>query len=191
MTGIRACFWYPMTGTRHYDWQKLSDERRLTGRIGKYFCERLHIIKVMNIQTLEYGLDADQIKDLLARYQITPTRQRLEIAQHMFQRPQHLSAEKILEGVNRDGHRVSRATVYNTMGLFASKGLVREVLIDRERVFYDSNNSAHHHIYNLDTGELYDVDGASLEIGDLPGLAENLKVVDTDLIIRVSQRQEK
>lgn len=143
----------------------------------------------MKEQTIEYGLDADQTKGLLTRYQITPTRQRLEIAQHLFQRPQHLSAEKILEGVNHDGHRVSRATVYNTMGLFARKGLVREVLIDRERVFYDSNNSAHHHIYNLDTGELYDVEGVSLEIGDLPGLSENVKVVDTDLIIRVSQRQ--
>jgi Fur family iron response transcriptional regulator len=145
----------------------------------------------MNRQTVEYGLNADQIRDLLTRYQITPTRQRLEIAQHMFQRPQHLSAEKILEGVNHDGCRVSRATVYNTMGLFASKGLVREVLIDRERVFYDSNNSAHHHIYNLDTGDLYDVDGVSLDIANIPGLSENLKVVDTDLIIRVSQRQEK
>jgi Fur family iron response transcriptional regulator len=145
----------------------------------------------MNKPITEYGLDGDQIRDLLGRYQITPTRQRLEIAQYMFQRPQHLSAEKILEGVNHDGHRVSRATVYNTMGLFASKGLVREVLIDRERVFYDSNNNAHHHIYNLDTGELYDVEGASLEISNLPGLSENLKVVDTDLIIRVSQYQGK
>jgi Fur family iron response transcriptional regulator len=77
------------------------------------------------------------------------------------------------------------------MGLFASKGLVREVLIDRERVFYESNNSAHHHIYNLDTGDLHDVDGSALDISHLPGLADDLKVVDMDLIIRVSKHQEK
>jgi len=144
----------------------------------------------MKEHSAEYNLNADQVKELLARYQITPTRQRLEIAQYMFQRPQHLSAENILEGVNQDGHRVSRATVYNTMGLFASKGLVREVLIDRERVFYDSNNSTHHHVYNLDTGDLHDVDASALDIGQLPGLSEDLKVVDTDLIIRVTQHKK-
>ena len=93
--------------------------------------------------------------------------------------------------MNLHGHRVSRATVYNTMGLFTSKGLVREVLIDRERVFYDSNNSAHHHIYNLDTGDLHDVDASSIDLGHLPGLARDLNVVDTDLIIRVSKHLEK
>lgn len=149
------------------------------------------IITSMNTHIIEYGLDRDQVMDLLEHYQITPTRQRLEIAQYMFQRPQHLSAEKILEGVNQDGHRVSRATVYNTMGLFTSKGLVREVLIDRERVFYDSNNSAHHHIYNLDTGSLYDVEGSALDFGRVPGLAEDLNIVDMNLIIRVSKHQEK
>lgn len=143
----------------------------------------------MNKHTEDYGLDQDQVMNLLGRYQITPTRQRIEIAQHLFQRPQHLSAEKILDGVNQDGHRVSRATVYNTMGLFASKGLVREVLIDRERVFYDSNNSAHHHIYNVDSGDLYDVEGAVLDVAGLPELPADMNVVDTDLIIRISKQK--
>lgn len=143
----------------------------------------------MNKHTEDYGLDRDQVMNLLGRYQITPTRQRIEIAQHLFQRPQHLSAEKILDGVNQDGHRVSRATVYNTMGLFASKGLVREVLIDRERVFYDSNNSAHHHIYNVDSGDLYDVEGAVLDVAGLPELPADMNVVDTDLIIRISKQK--
>lgn len=143
----------------------------------------------MNKHIEDYGLDRDQVMNLLGRYQITPTRQRIEIAQHLFQRPQHLSAEKILDGVNQDGHRVSRATVYNTMGLFASKGLVREVLIDRERVFYDSNNSAHHHIYNVDSGDLYDVEGAVLDVAGLPELPADMNVVDTDLIIRISKQK--
>jgi Fur family iron response transcriptional regulator len=142
----------------------------------------------MKKQPAEYGLDKDQIADLLARYKITPTRQRVEIAEYLFRRPQHLSAEKILEGVNRDGHRVSRATVYNTMGLFTGKGLVREVLIDRERVFYDSNNTTHHHIYNIDTGDLHDVDGAAIDVSFLSGLAHDVDIVDTDVIIRVTRR---
>ncbi len=143
----------------------------------------------MNKYSDDYGLDRDQILDLFGHYQITPTRQRVEIAEYMFRRPQHLSAEKILDGVNQGGHHVSRATVYNTMGLFANKGLVREVLIDRERVFYDSNNSAHHHIYNVDSGELYDVEGVVLDTTALPNLPAGTNIVDTDLIIRISKQK--
>lgn len=142
----------------------------------------------MNRKFTEYGLDREQIVDLLGQFGITPTRQRVEIAGFMFQRPQHLSAEGILEGVNSDGHRVSRATVYNTMGLFTSKGLVREVLIDRERVFYDSNNGTHHHVYNVDTGDLHDINGSEIDISGLNGMPSDLNVIDTDLIIRVSSR---
>lgn len=135
-----------------------------------------------------YPLDHTEVKALLRQHEITPTRQRLEIAHFLFQKQQHLSAERILENVNALGNHVSRATVYNTMGLFTSKGLVREVLIDRERVFYDSNSQPHHHIYNMDTGELKDVEAsADIEVLNLPELPDGLRVVDTDVVIKVSQ----
>ncbi len=140
-----------------------------------------------NHQAIEhYPLSRDQVVSMLQHYRITPTRQRVEIAGYLFQRPQHLSADKILEGVNEVGHRVSRATVYNTMGLFTQKGLVKEVLIDRERVFYDSNNSHHHHIYNVDTGELVDMSDTQVEMHNLPSIPEDVRVVDTEVIIRVT-----
>jgi len=125
---------------------------------------------------------------MLQHFKISPTRQRVEIAEFLFQRPQHLSAEKILDGVTSTGSRVSRATVYNTMGLFASKGVVREVLIDRERVFYDSNTQVHQHIYNVDTGELTDVYDAQFKMVSEPVLAEGLKIVDTDVVFKVTSK---
>ncbi|MDH5612912.1 MAG: transcriptional repressor [Gammaproteobacteria bacterium] len=136
-----------------------------------------------------YPLARNEVTALLKENGITPTRQRLEIAQYLFQKQQHLSAERILESVNALGHHVSRATVYNTMGLFTSKGLVREVLIDRERVFYDSNCQPHHHIYNLDTGELNDVEGSSdINVINISGLPEGCRIVDTEVVIKVSQK---
>lgn len=131
-------------------------------------------------------MERSEVVKLLQKYDITPTRQRIEIADFLFQRMQHLSAEHILEAVNTNSHRVSRATVYNTMGLFASKGLVREVLIDRDRVFYDSNNTQHHHLYNIDTGDLSDIEGDDVKVTGLPQLPEDLQIVDTDVIIKVS-----
>jgi Fur family iron response transcriptional regulator len=135
-------------------------------------------------------MDRSQIVKLLQQHDITPTRQRIEIAGYLFQRPQHLSAENILEGVNAEGSRVSRATVYNTMGLFTSKGLVREVLIDRERVFYDTNRASHHHVYDIDSGELHDVMHSEIELATIPKLPDGARIVDTNVILRVSSKAQ-
>ena len=125
---------------------------------------------------------------MLQHHKISPTRQRVEIAEFLFQRPQHLSAEKILDGVTDAGNRVSRATVYNTMGLFSRKGVVREILIDRERVFYDSNTELHQHLYNVDTGELTDVYDAEIAMVAEPELPDGTRIIDTDIIYKVTSR---
>ncbi len=142
----------------------------------------------MNTLNITFPLERSDVVSMLQHFKISPTRQRVEIAEFLFQRPQHLSAEKILDGVTRDGNRVSRATVYNTMGLFANKGVVREVLIDRERVFYDSNPEIHQHLYNVDTGELSDVYDAQIDTVSDPELPEGLRIIDTDIVYKVTSR---
>lgn len=142
----------------------------------------------MNNLNITFPLERSEIVTMLQHFKISPTRQRVEIAEFLFQRPQHLSAEKILDGVISEGKRVSRATVYNTMGLFSSKGVVREILIDRERVFYDSNTQVHQHLYNVDTGELTDIYDAEVDMISAPELPEGLKIVDTDIVFKVTSR---
>lgn len=142
----------------------------------------------MNTSEINFPLERSEVIALLQQHKISPTRQRIEIAEFLFQKPQHLSAEKILQGVTEEGSRVSRATVYNTMGLFTSKGVVREVLIDRERVFYDSNTAVHQHIYNVDTGELTDVYDAEFEMLSEPEVAEGFKIIDTDIVFKVTAK---
>ena len=74
------------------------------------------------------------------------------------------------------------------MGLFANKGVVREVLIDRERVFYDSNTEVHQHLYNVDTCELIDVYDAEVSMISEPELPEGLKIIDTDIVYKVTSK---
>jgi len=74
------------------------------------------------------------------------------------------------------------------MGLFANKGVVREVLIDRERVFYDSNPKVHQHLYNVDTGELTDIYDAEVDMIAEPELPEGLRIVDTDVVFKVTSK---
>ena len=130
-------------------------------------------------------LSEGQAAERLRRYGILPTQQRLQIAQILLTRDQHVSAEQVLELVNATGNSVSKATVYNTLGLFAAKGILREVNVDPSRAFYDTNNTTHHHFYNVDTGELSDIQTGQIPVDQLPGAPEGTVVDGVDVIIRV------
>lgn len=122
---------------------------------------------------------------LLRRHGIAPTRQRTQIAAVLFARPQHLSADELLQLVNQDGELVAKATIYNTLGLLVSRGLVREVMVERAKAFYDSNVDHHFHLYDVDSGELTDVNASTVEVKGLPELPEGTRVEGMDLVIRV------
>jgi Fur family iron response transcriptional regulator len=107
------------------------------------------------------------------------------IARVLYTRIQHLCADQVMIYVNDGNDHVSKATVYNTLGLFARKGLIREVIVDPTRVFYDPNTSNHHHFYNVDTGELKDIEASDLAIETLPELPAGTVADGVDVIIRV------
>lgn len=137
-----------------------------------------------------FPLGKDDVSALMAEHDITPTPQRVEIAQVLFAQPQHLSAEQVLTKVNEGGVPVSKATVYNTLGLFARKGLIREVIVDPAKVFYDSTIVPHHHFYNVDTGGLIDIDADTVELKRLPDLPEGTTAAGVNVIIRVRTQRE-
>ncbi|MCG7991521.1 MAG: transcriptional repressor [Candidatus Thiodiazotropha lotti] len=129
------------------------------------------------------------ITQMMIAHGVNLTKQRRIIADVLFERNQHVTADQLFDLVKQTGSRVSKATVYNTLGLFARKGLVREIFIDASRTFYDSNNSHHHHFYNVDTGDLIDIkdrlaphfiaqelpEGTSMDVVDLVVRVKNIK----------------
>ncbi len=128
------------------------------------------------------------VGELLASYGISPTQQRRQIARIMFARPQHLSAEQILERVNTKDYQVSKATVYNTLGLFTRKGLIREVVVDPSKIFYDSNTRPHHHYFNLSTGMLSDIDDEQIALSQLPKAPDGTELEGIDVIVRLRNK---
>jgi Fur family iron response transcriptional regulator len=135
-----------------------------------------------------FGLDQRAVQARLAAHGIKPTRQRILIAGFLFERAQHVTAEEVLHGVNSTQERVSKATVYNTLNLFVRHGLVRDVLVDPERTFYDSNTEPHHHLYWEDDGTLVDVAANALQVRGTPALPEHAEIVATEVIVRVRHR---
>lgn len=122
---------------------------------------------------------------LLRDHDINPTHQRIEIAHALFSRCEHLSADQILAIVNDRHSETSKATVYNTLNLFLEKGLVREVIVDPHKVFYDPNTEPHHHFYNIDTGQLTDIDASAMSLTGMPPLPSGMVTAGVDVIVRI------
>jgi Fur family iron response transcriptional regulator len=129
-------------------------------------------------------LDSD-VDERLRSAGIAVTLQRLAIAQVMLTEPIHLSADQLLARVKAVVPETSRATVYNTLKLFRDKGLVRELIVDAERTVFDSNTSAHYHLYDADTGQVTDICADELQVIGTPHLPDGLELEEVDVIIRV------
>ena len=130
--------------------------------------------------------EKQHLVEMLEGHGIIPTRQRIDIAQILFARPQHVSAEQLMEAAWSNGdHHVSKATVYNTLNLFVERGLIREIIADPTKSFYDSTTSAHGHFYNIDTGELSDIPDSVDCKGLMAALPEGVTPVGIEIVVRV------
>ncbi|MEM7503172.1 MAG: Fur family transcriptional regulator [Pseudomonadota bacterium] len=133
-------------------------------------------------------MSQSDISSRLSEHGVAPTPQRLEIAEVLLARPQHLSADQILDLLREKGSRVSKATVYNTLHLFGERGLIREVIVDPTRVFFDSTTHPHHHFYNIDSGELSDVPDDQIAVSRLPDLPPGTEQDSVEVLIKVRNR---
>ena len=130
------------------------------------------------------------ILELFDKHGILPTQQRVEVAEVLLVRPQHMSAEQIIDRLMQQGSSVSKATVYNTLKLFGEHSLVKEIMADPIRKFYDSSTHAHHHFYNVDTGELHDIEESDVSIASLPLLPDGTRQESVEVMIRVRQTEK-
>lgn len=116
------------------------------------------------------------------------TRQRLEIARVLLAKRQHLSADQVRARVNGPGSYASKATIYNTLKLFVRKGVIAEVIVDPERIYYDSETVPHYHRYDVDTGLLEDIPASGIDVIGLPTLASDREVERVDIVLRTRAR---
>lgn len=125
------------------------------------------------------------ISERLQRAGIPATLQRVAIGEVLLAQPIHLRADEVLERVREILPEVSRATVYNTLKLFREAGLVKELIVDAERIVFDSNTEPHYHFYDVDTGTVLDVGAGELQVIGSPKLPNGLELEQVDVIIRV------
>lgn len=119
--------------------------------------------------------------------ELRPTRQRLGLAKLLFEGgDRHVTAEQVHAEATESGLRVSLATVYNTLHQFTRAGLMREVVVEAGRSYFDTNVSDHHHLFFESNGRLVDVPAAQVDIRGLPDLPPGTEVTRIDVILRAS-----
>ena len=119
---------------------------------------------------------------------LRPTRQRMSLAKLLFEMgDRHVTAEQLHQEAGQGRIRVSLATVYNTLHQFTSAGLLREVVVQPGRSYFDTNTSDHHHFFIEATGHLQDIPGDSVALSKLPEPPEGTRISRVEVIVRVAQ----
>jgi Fur family iron response transcriptional regulator len=117
---------------------------------------------------------------------LRPTRQRVALARLLLEQGhRHVTAEQLHGEAVDAAIRVSLATVYNTLHQFTAAGLLREVVVEPGRSYFDTNTDDHHHFFCESTGHLADIRGELLSLGVLPAPPSGTEISRVDVIIRV------
>ena len=127
----------------------------------------------------------DKLRDAGLR----PTKQRVKICEILFNREKtfHFTindlAKKISENLNQ---KISLATVYNTVHAFQKKGYLKEIAINSDKSYFDTNTTAHHHFYDEDTHELIDCDQSNIDSINIRNNITGKKINSVEVLIKVA-----
>ena len=117
---------------------------------------------------------------------LRPTRQRLALCKLLFDGgDRHVTAEGLHGEAMAADVGVSLATIYNALHQFTDVGLLREVVVDSSKTYFDTNTSAHHHFFVEETGDLVDIDDSLVKITGLPSVPAGGEITSVDVVVRV------
>src|ERR1700753_1900133 len=116
---------------------------------------------------------------------VRPPRQRVELAGLLFRdHDRHVTAESLHDEVTQAGLKVSLATVYNTLHQFTQAGLLRQVIVDAARSYFDTNVGEHQHFFLEDEGMLIDIPGEHIAVSGVPAPPAGMAVDRVDVVVR-------
>ena len=131
---------------------------------------------------------AAQATARLRRAGLRPTRQRVELAGLLFKDgDRHVTAESLHDEITTAGVKVSLATVYNTLHQFTEAGLLRQVIVDAARSYFDTNTGEHQHFFLEREGLLIDIPGETIAVAGVPAPPAGLAVDRVDVVVRVKR----
>ena len=120
---------------------------------------------------------------------LRPTKQRLKICEVLFNRDHtfHFTINDLAKNISEElKERISLATVYNTVHAFKTKGYLKEISINSDKSYFDTNTTNHHHFFDEDTNELID---CNEEVIETPKIKKNIlgkKINSVEVLVKVA-----
>ena len=133
----------------------------------------------------------DDVKAMLRKRGLRPTRQRMALGRILFGRggDRHVTAESLYEEARTARMPVSLATIYNTLHQFTKAGLLRQIAVDASRAFFDTNVTTHHHFLIESKNELVDIPCGDVVVGAVPRPPQGYEVARVDILIRLRKNR--
>ena len=120
---------------------------------------------------------------------LRPTKQRVKICELLFLREKtfHFTINDLVKKISEEmNEKISLATVYNTVHAFQKKGHLKEIAINSDKTYYDTNTSIHHHFYDEETYELIDCDENDIDPINLKKDIPGKKIKSLEVLIKVA-----
>jgi Fur family iron response transcriptional regulator len=120
---------------------------------------------------------------------LRPTKQRLKICEVLFntEKTFHFTINDLVKIINEKlSEKISLATVYNTVHAFKKKGYLKEISINSDKSYFDTNTSVHHHFYDEDTNELIDCDENTIDTVNVKNNITGKKINSVEVLIKVA-----
>ena len=122
---------------------------------------------------------------------IRPTKQRMILAKLLFEKgDRHISAEELYEEVRKEDRKISLATIYNTLKQFKNLGLLKELVVDKNKSIYCTNHDSHYHLYIEDENKIIDIPQKNIDL-NIPEIPACLSFHNIDIIVRVRTLKDK
>ncbi|MBT4680020.1 MAG: transcriptional repressor [Flavobacterium sp.] len=133
-----------------------------------------------------------EIVNKLRSSKLRPTRQRISIAEFLFNREKtfHFTIENLNKNINKKDNleNISLATIYNTVEAFKKAGHLKEILTNNNTSYFDTNISSHHHFYDDQTNELTDINFNDIEVTKVPHAPKGKKIKNVEVIISLQKQ---
>ena len=129
------------------------------------------------------------IEEKLRTSGLRPTKQRVKIAQFLFEREKtfHFTVEQLDKFINSkiQDYKISLATFYNTVHAFKKAGHLKEILTSNNKSYFDTHTGPHHHFYDIKKNELIDIEANEIEIKSIPKPPKGKSIKDLDVVINI------
>ena len=133
--------------------------------------------------------DLKHYKERLRSSGLRPTKQRLTICKVLFDKKEtfHFTIDKLKKKIEKNTkNKISLATIYNTVHAFKNNGYLKEISLQGNKTFFDTNSENHHHFYDQDTGDLIDIKNEDISISQLPSAPKGKKINEVEVTVTVA-----